>query len=414
MDYLESYRAIQGDEIVDQLQTLANHLKGKKVVHVNSTRTGGGVAEILDTMVPFMNSLGIDTSWRVITGTPDFFSCTKQFHNGLQGKKDIVFSGDVLQGYEEVVSNNAVDLKDELEAADYVFIHDPQPLPLILHAPNRRGKWVWRCHIDVSDPHSYLWKYLLKFITRFDASIFSLAEFARPLPHPIFLIPPSIHAFNDKNRTLEENEIKDVLKSFHLDLKKPMVLQVSRFDRFKDPWGVIEAFKIARQYKPDIQLVLAGGGASDDPEGAEILTSIQKIAAADPDIHILFLPPDSNKIINALQRVAHIVLQKSIKEGFGLTISEALWKGKPVIGGNTGGIKLQVFDDHTGFLVNTPEGAANRIRYFLEYPHELERMGKTGHMLVKEQFLLTRHLKDYLSLLISLRQEDGQAETELS
>jgi trehalose synthase len=212
---------------------------------------------------------------------------------------------------------------------------------------------------------------------------------------------------------LTAEEVSSVMESFQIDPQKAMILQVSRFDRFKDPWGVIKAFQIAKQYRPDIQLVLAGGGATDDPEGAAILSSIQSIASSDKDIHVLFLPPDANKTINALQRGASIVMQKSIKEGFGLTITEALWKSKPVIGGNTGGIKLQVFDYHTGFLVNSPEGAANRIRYFLEHPHEIDKMGKTGHSFVKEHFLMTRHIKDYLTLLVTLAQASAAANVEL-
>lgn len=406
MNYLEAYKEIQGQEVINQLLILAEQLKGKKVIHVNSTKVGGGVAEILDTMIPFMNSLGVETSWKVIFGNEKFFECTKLFHNAIQGKKDIVFEQDLLKAYEEVGFANAKDLKDELQEADFVFIHDPQPLPLIANMPDRKGKWIWRCHIDASDPHRYLWNYLQKYISQFDASIFSLAEFARPLPHPIYIIPPSIHAFNDKNRELTQAEIQEIVKAFQLDPSKSIILQVSRFDRFKDPWGVIEAFKIAKNYRRDIQLVLAGGGASDDPEGAAILTNIQKIAASDPDIHVIFLPPDSNKIINALQRASDVVLQKSIKEGFGLTIAEALWKEKPVIGGNTGGIKLQVHDYHTGFLVNTPEGAANRIRYFLEHKEEISRMGKIGHNFVRDHFLITRHIKEYLALLV-LQMRDG-------
>jgi len=413
MNYLEAYKAIQGQEVTNQLLILAEQLKGKKVVHVNSTKVGGGVAEILDTMIPFLNSIGVKSSWKVISGNEQFFECTKFFHNAIQGKKDIIFEKELLKSYEDVGFANAIELKDELEEADFVFIHDPQPLPLIACMPKRKGKWIWRCHIDASDPHRFLWNYLLKYISQFDASIFSLAEFARPMPHPIYIIPPSIHAFNDKNRELTPLEIQEIVQAFQLDPLKSIILQVSRFDRFKDPWGVIEAFKIAKKYRRDMQLVLAGGGATDDPEGAAILTNIQKIALSDSDIHVIFLPPNSNKIINALQRASDVVLQKSIKEGFGLTIAEALWKEKPVIGGNTGGIKLQVFDYHTGFLVNTPEGAANRIRYFLEHTEEISRMGKIGRSFVRDHFLITRHIKDYLSLLIHQSQDGLQSRSEL-
>ena len=405
MDFLDLYGNLQGQEVIGQLQRIAKPLEGKKIVHVNSTAVGGGVAEILETMVPFLNHLGIPTSWKVIHGSDDFFACTKVFHNALQGKKDLKLDPRLIAEYEEVNRVNAEELRAELEEADYVFIHDPQPLPLISHMPKRKGKWVWRCHIDASDPNRSIWNYLRKYINHYDASIFHLAEFSRPLPHPIFLIPPSINAFSQKNIELPKEEIKNIVEGFQIDLNRPMILQVSRFDHFKDPWGVIEAFKLAKIYKPDLQLVLAGGGASDDPEGAAILTSIQHIASEDKNIHVLFLPSDANRTINALQRAATVVLQKSIKEGFGLTITEGLWKSKPVIGGNTGGIKLQIFNGKTGFLVNSPEGAANRIRYFLEYPNETERMGKIGHLFVKEHFLMTRHLRDYLILLLTLSQE---------
>jgi trehalose synthase len=237
---------------------------------------------------------------------------------------------------------------------------------------------------------------------QYDASIFSLADFVQPLPHPIFLIPPSIDPLTEKNIELSPDEIHGIYGRFNIDPKRPMILQVSRFDYFKDPLGVIKAYNLAKRFNPGLQLVLAGGGAPDDPEGEMVLNQVKKAAQDDPDIHVLFLPSDSHRTINALQRAADIVLQKSLKEGFGLTVTESLWKGKPVIGGNVGGIRLQVVDHHTGFLVNTPEGAAERTRFLLQNLDIAKEMGEKGHRFVLENFLITRHLRDYLTLIISL------------
>jgi trehalose synthase len=399
---LEDYQRIVGPEVIEQLFQLAEPLKGLKVVHVNSTRVGGGVAEILTKLVPLSNALGIDTSWEVITGGDEFYRCTKSFHNALQGNH-VVIPRALLKAYEEVNAANAEILRPILEDADIVFIHDPQPAPLISHFPERKGKWIWRCHIDASKPYRPVWQYLRTFTSQYDASIFSIATFAQPMPHPICLIPPSIDPLSDKNMDLPGEEIETVCRQHGIDRSRRTILQVSRFDRFKDPLGVIEAYRLAKRFAHDLQLVLAGGSADDDPEGAAVLTEVYAAAAEDPDIHILMLPADANRVINALQRSADIVIQKSLREGFGLTVTEALWKGKPVIGGNTGGIRLQVIDHHTGFLVDTPEGAAYRIRYLLHYRDQLKEMGLKGREFVRENFLLTRHLRDHLALILSLR-----------
>lgn len=410
-DSLDNYKQIVGEEVINELHCLAAPLKGKKIVHVNSTLRGGGVAEILTKMVPMMQALGIDTQWRVIQGTADFFQCTKDFHNAIQGNK-VLLKPTCFKIVEEVGASNAEQLRPELEEADIVMIHDPQPLSLINFIPNRKGKWIWRCHIDASRPYRPVWKYLNGFICKYDASIFSLADFAHPLPHPIFIVPPSIDPLSIKNTELEKGEIETVCSLFNIDINRPKIVQISRFDRFKDPIGVIETYRLAKKFKPHIQLILAGGGASDDPEGEIVLNEVQKASSEDPDIHILLLPDDSHKTVNALQTLADVVLQKSIKEGFGLTVTEALWKGKPVIGGNTGGIRLQVINWQTGFLVNTPEGAAYRLRYLLEHEQAIEEMGKKGREFVKEKFLITRHLKEYLTLMLTLM-FPGQTRVEL-
>lgn len=354
-----------------------------------------------------MNELGIDTGWEVISGGYKFYQCTKSMHNALQGDP-VHISEDLLKAYEETNSKNADILRPILEDADYVIIHDPQPAPLLTLCPNRKGKWVWRCHIDASKPHPPVWNYLSQYVKDYDASFFSLADFAQQLPHTQYLIPPSIDPLSDKNMDLDQTEIDSTYEEFNLDRKRPIMLQVSRYDRFKDPLGVIDAYKLTKQSVPEIQLVLAGGGATDDPEGEEVLREVRDAAGDDPDIHILLLPPDAHKTINALQRISDIVLQKSLKEGFGLTVTEAMWKGKPVIGGNTGGIRLQVINHHTGFLVDTPEGAALRIQQLLRDPEKLKEMGRKAKEYVRDNFLMTRHLREILSLFTIL---DNQSKT---
>ncbi|MEJ2690055.1 MAG: glycosyltransferase, partial [Deltaproteobacteria bacterium] len=398
---LDSYAKVAGAEVISHLQQLSESLKGMKVVHVNSTREGGGVAEILHKLVPLMGELGIETSWEVITGDADFYQCTKSFHNSLQGNA-VPIPGRMLRAFEKTNQLNAERLWSTLTDADVVFIHDPQPAPLLELCPDRRGKWVWRCHIDISKPYRPVWKYLSAFVHNYDASIFSMAAFARPLPHAIYLIPPSIDPLSDKNIELSAEEVGRIYPTFGIDPERPVVLQVSRFDRFKDPLGVVAAYRMAKKFIPSLQLVLAGGGASDDPEGEEVHREVMEAVEGDGDAHVLLLPPDAHRTINALQRAANVVVQKSIREGFGLTVTEAMWKGKAVIGGDTGGIRLQVIDHHTGFLVNTPEGAASRIRYLLRRPQKLDEMGIKARGLVRDNFLLTRHLREYLTLIVGL------------
>jgi trehalose synthase len=404
---LASYAAVTGEDVIHHLRQLACGLKGMKIVHVNSTRVGGGVAEILTKLVPLKKELGLDASWEVITGEADFYECTKRFHNALQGGP-ITMTEPLLRSYEETNRRNGEVLRDVLENADVVFIHDPQPAALIRSCPNRKGKWIWRCHIDLSRPVRTVWKYVEQFVKDYDASVFSLADFSQPLPHPQYLIPPSIDPLSDKNVELDEQEIRTVCKQFQLDQDRPLIAQISRFDRFKDPLGVIEAYRLANKFVPSLQLVLAGGGATDDPEGKVVLEEVRAAANEDPDIHIIFIPPDSHRTINALQRAADIVVQKSTKEGFGLTVTEAMWKGKPVIGGNIGGIRLQVVDHHTGFLVDTPEGAALRIRYLMKNRDRRLEMGNKAREFVRENFLLTRHLREYLTLVVGLHHRDSE------
>ncbi len=401
-DLLEKYRAVAGTNAIHELEQISALIKGIKILHINSTKQGGGVAEILTWMIPLCQALGIETDWQVLNGNSEFYECTKSFHNGLQGRPIAMPSQKLLSNFESINRDNSDQLRSMIEHADIVFIHDPQPAPLIKFFPHRKNRWIWRCHIDLSNPHRGIWRYLRDFVKDYDASIFSLADFVQPLPKPVYLIPPSIDPLSEKNIDLPLNEVDEIYDRFEINKKYPFILQVSRFDQFKDPIGVIEAYKISKKYKPNLQLVLAGGGAPDDPEGEQVLKEVKKYAKGDSDIHILFLPSDSHRTVNALQRAAEIVLQKSTKEGFGLTVTEALWKSKPVIGGNTGGIRLQVVNHHTGYLVNTPEGAANRIRYLLQNPKVRDELGQKGHQFVHENFLITRHLRDYLTLIISI------------
>ncbi len=401
MRTLHDYEPIVGSAVINQLWQLAGNLKGLKVVHVNSTKTGGGVAEILAWMIPFMRELEIDASWEVITGDDPFFKVTKAFHNGLQGNQ-VTLLPQHIEAYEETNRKNAERLREKLEDADLVFIHDPQPAMLLNFCENRKGKWIWRCHIDASRPYRPVWKYLRPHLEKFDASIFSMSEFSRSLPHPQFLIAPSIDPLSEKNVSLPQGEIENVFDKFELDSNRPILTQISRFDRFKDPIGVIYGYRLIRKKLP-VQLVLAGGGATDDPEGAEVLREVKEAAQGDPDVHVLLLPSDAHRLINAIQRASDIIIQKSTREGFGLTVTEGLWKGKPVIGGFVGGIALQVINHQTGFLVNSPEGLAQRVRYLLNHHEKLKTMGENGREFVRGNFLLTRHLREYLTLMVGLR-----------
>ncbi len=388
---IENYSGIapRGDLLL--LKKLGEKFAGRSFLHINSTRAGGGVAEILQRMLPILQELGIETRWEVIEGDERFFDITKKIHNAMQGNPE-QFSEDMWEHHREINRMNAGKL--DLDA-DAVLIHDPQPAPLIEYRKN--GFWIWRCHIDVSNPLPDVAKHLNSYCVSYDAAVFSVSKFAQALGIDEFIIPPSIDPLSDKNRDLDGDEIAAVLQKYSLPPDQPMILQVSRFDRFKDPIGVIMAYRMVKKYNT-CMLVLAGSAATDDPEGAAVLEEVKACAADDPDIHILLLPPFSDRDINALQRAACVILQKSLREGFGLTVSEAMWKGKPVIGGATGGIPLQIMHGVTGFLVHSVEGAAFRIRQFLNNPDMAKRMGEKGREFVRNNFLITRQARDYLSV----------------
>jgi trehalose synthase len=380
------------------IHKLCEELRGKTFLHVNSTREGGGVSEILQRMIPLLKALEIDARWSVIKGDKKFFDITKKIHNGLQGYREEI-TDQMWKYHHDVNKTNTGQIDFQ---ADAVLIHDPQPVPLIKF--NKRSKknfWMWRCHIDISNPMPEIWRQLEPYVQRYNAAIFSVARFSRALPIDEIFVTPSIDPLSDKNRDLSEKEINDVADKYRIPMDKPVILQVSRFDRFKDPLGVIKVYRMVKKYS-DCQLILAGSPATDDPEGEEVLDEVREFAGNDPDIHILLLPTFSDTEINALQRMACVVLQKSLKEGFGLTVSEAMWKEKPVIGGAVGGIPLQILNGITGFLVYSVEGAAFRVRQFLNNPDMAKRMGQRGKEYVRNNFLITRQIRDYLSVWYTL------------
>jgi trehalose synthase len=396
---LAEYSDVAPTGTVDLLRRLGELAEGKTMLHVNSTRYGGGVAEILHRLLPLLDELGVKTRWEVLMGTELFYRTTKSFHNALQGTKQR-FTKDMFDAYVECNRDNARRLNLD---ADVALIHDPQPAPLIDSRPSG-AKWIWRCHIDLSMPQRTVWQFLRPYIIRYDAAIFSLPKFAQRLPIPQFLVYPSIDPLSDKNRDLSEEEVGAILDRLAIPRDKPILLQVSRFDRFKDPVGVVEAYRIVKK-SHDCRLVLAGGSADDDPEGAQVLAEVREVVGIDSDVHLLSLPPTANIEINALQRAAAIVLQKSTREGFGLTVTEAMWKGKPVIGGETGGITAQVIHGITGYTVNSPEGAAFYIRHLFNDPELMAAIGRRAKEYARHRFLITRQLQDYLGVMIQLSRQ---------
>lgn len=392
---LDDYAALLGAGEIEELRALAKPLRGRSVQMVNSTAVGGGVAEILNRLIPLAEELEIKIRWDVMTGGNDFFDVTKSFHNALHGgpyharPEDF----DIFLAYNE---SNRSRLSFD---AEFTVIHDPQPAALIQARQNGTGHWTWRCHIDLSKPNQAVWQFLEQFVSRYDGAIFSSPEFARQLPLPQYLFYPSIDPLADKNREIETWYVADVLKRYQIDSQRHILTQISRFDRLKDPVGVIRAYRIVKRYF-DCQLVLAGGGAADDPEGALVLSEVRREAEGDPDIHVLELPAWAPLEVNALQRASTVVIQKSLKEGFGLTVAEALWKKRPVVASAVGGIPTQVIHKHTGLLAHSVEGTAYQIRFLLSHPDIAAKLGENGHEHVKANFLITQNLKNYLILFL--------------
>ncbi len=367
------------------------------IQNINSTFSGGGVAEILSRMLPLLEQLGVDVRWNVIKGSPEFFRVTKKIHNSLHGRQEDISEKD-LDLFLEISQQNI----NELELyGDIIFVHDPQPVVLINKRKQIGKKWIWRCHIDVSHPNQRIWNFLEPFIIQYDAAVFSAPSFSHPLPIRQFLISPSIDPLSDKNKELPQDTIDSVLSKYKIPRDKPIITQISRFDYLKDPIGVIQAFEIVKK-SIDCRLVFAGGTASDDPESDKVLSEVKERAGDNPDIHILLIPPGSDIDINALQRASTIIVQKSHREGFGLTVTEALWKAKPVVASAVGGITLQIKNRFTGLLSYGVEGTAYAIRMLLTNPEYARWLGQNGKEHVRYNFLITRHLRDYLLLFIAL------------
>ena len=386
---------------IEELRFLGSKLSGKIVQNINSTFSGGGVAEILNRMIPLLKELGVDARWNIIQGNNDFFKVTKKFHNALHGRAEEILESD-FSCFQETSQKNIEEM--ELEG-DIFFIHDPQPVALIKRKQEMGGNWIWRCHIDISRPNMQVWKFLEPYVSQYDAAIFSAPAFSRQLPLRQFLISPSIDPLSDKNKELPKQTIDAVMAKYGISQDKPIITQVSRFDYLKDPVGVIQAFEIVRNHI-DCQLIFAGGTATDDPESDKVLAEVRERASNNPDIHILLLPPGSDIEINALQRASTIIVQKSLSEGFGLTVSEALWKAKPVVASAVGGITLQIRDKLTGLLTYGIEGTAYDLRQLLTNPEYANWLGKNGKEYVRHRFLITRHLRDYMLLFLSLKQPD--------
>lgn len=406
-----SYSSLLPQELLDELTQLADRFRHLRFVHANSTAQGGGVAEILQSLVPLMNSVGVSTERIVVSPEqPEFFQVTKRIHNLLQGSSGSL-SQEELEVYFRCMEQVAEDIESRELEADVWFFHDPQLLPLAMLMPKKRNELrIWVCHIDLTAPNSETLDTLAPLTSHYDGLAFSLDEFV-PAGiigrYPVYITPPSIDPLTDKNRVMSIGEAQGITSAMGIDSGRPLVTQVSRFDYWKDPWGVIDAFRLARESVPGLQLALLGlSQAADDPEALGVLHSVGEYAAGDPDIHAYFYPddlPDSiDRIVNAFQTASAVVLQKSTREGFGLTVSEAMWKGQPVIGGNVGGIRTQIQDGVSGFLVNTPEECGHRIVQLIRDETLRMRMGQAARERVREKFLLPRLAVDYLRATESL------------
>jgi trehalose synthase len=392
---LDDYKKYVDTHVIERIKEKARELQGLHITHVNSTFYGGGVATLLGSLTLLMNSAGVKTGWRVIQGSPDYFSVTKKIHNAIQGH-EINLTELKKEIYEDVVYENSI--RNHLDH-DRVIIHDPQPLPMVLHY-RKRGPWIWRCHIDPTDRNEEVWLYLRKFIEAYDAVIFSLEEYKQELETPQVFFTPTIDPFSIKNKEMDQNQIQERLEYHDIPTDLPIVTQISRFDRWKDPEGVIEAFKLARQ-DVEATLVLLGNVATDDPEGETVYQSLLD----QREERIIILSREDTALVNALQSRSAVVLQKSIREGFGLTVAEAMWKGTPVIGGNVGGIKHQIVDGENGFLVDSVEDAARRIVQLVRDEDLRKNMGEKARKKVREKFLMTRLLENYLDLLNSFQSD---------
>ena len=404
--HVDDYAGVVGIDVVDRIRALAEPLRGARVLHVNATAYGGGVAELLATHVPLLRSVGIDADWQVMHGSDEFFAVTKEVHNALQGA-DIAWTTEMQRTYLEKVLDNALLLDGHY---DFVVIHDPQPAAMLEYARNQgvahaSTKWIWRSHIDLTEADAEVWNFFQPFVEQYDASVWTMPEFvpaSMPLDRVVFA-PPCIDPLSVKNLELPRPFVEEITRQYGVRPRDPLLVQVSRFDPWKDPIGVIEAFRMVREEFPTAQLVLAGSMATDDPEGFHYWELTDEARAGDPDIHLLSNIQQVGAVqINAFQRAADVVIQKSLREGFGLTVSEGLWKGRPVVGGRAGGITTQIVDGKYGYLVDSVETCAKRTADLLRNPTEAEEMGEAGREHVRQNFLSTRELEDWLHLLTDL------------
>ena len=392
---VQMYEPLIGADAVKRILRKAAQIRTMRIAHISSTFYGGGVTEILTPLTLMMNAAGIETDWHLVQGTPAFFNSTKKLHNALQGD-EIGLSDEEKAIYEQVVFENAT--RTHLEECDAVIVHDPQPLPLIQHFAERNVPWLWQCHVDPSSPGASTWEYLLQFVRRYKAAIFSLPEYAKPMDIDQCVMTPAIDPFSPKNTELSADEVRQILVHHRIPVDRPLVTQISRFDRWKDPIGVIDSFRMARK-RVACTLVLLGNSASDDPESEVVLETIRRSV----DDSVIVLTVDDPLLVNALQRHSTVVLQKSIREGFGLTVAEAMWKGAAVIGGDVGGIRHQISDGENGFLVRSVDEAAGRIVQVLTDPALRARLGARAKETVREHFLMSRLLENWLDLLASYR-----------
>ncbi len=406
---LESYRGIAPDEQLDELRQLAGSLQGASVLHVNATAFGGGVAEMLGTIVPLMRDVGLQAEWQVIEGAPEFYGVTKKFHNALQGM-DLTISQEELETYVSCNEHNAKLFDEEY---DFVVMHDPQPAAVRkLMLEDGRGEfgcWIWRCHIDITDAQPAAWRFIRPYLEAHDAAVFTMREYVKPdlEVDEIALIAPAIDPLSVKNRDMSPAEVRAVLEENGLDPDRPLIAQISRFDPWKDPLGVVDVFRLVRQQVPGLQLVMLATMASDDPEGQGWYELTREHAGDDRDIHLITSEEDNSVQVNAFQRGADVVLQKSKREGFGLVVAEALWKETPVVAGRVGGIPMQLRDGQDGYLVGSTEEAAEKVAKLLLAPELQAQMGRNAREHIRSDFLITRKVLDYLKLFNRLSGKAG-------
>lgn len=405
---LDDYRGVATDSLLMEIRDLAESLRGARVVHVNATAFGGGVAELLESLVPLMRDVGLEAEWQVIAGDDEFFTVTKALHNGLQGM-ELPLSSEMKETWRRYNRKNAEAFEGQY---DFVVVHDPQPAGLLhFHGDSAGRRWLWRSHIDTSQPNPAYWEFILPFLGRYQAGVFSMSDYGGEglVFRELAIIHPSIDPWSPKNRPLGQGRARRMCRGLGVDTDRPVIAQISRYDPWKDPLGVIDAYRIVRGSLPEVQLVLMASMANDDPEGWEYLRRTQEHAGDDPDIHLLSFERNNDLEVNALQTYSDVIVQKSVREGFGLVVTEAMWKGQAVVGGAVGGIPLQVIDGQTGFLVQSVEECAEKVIFLLRNRDEGKAMGASAKEHVRRNFLTPRHLRDYLELFRKLSIHEAES-----